>query len=110
MDNFTYVRATWVGDALQAIGDGSGHGNGHHSRFLAGGTTLVDLLRLEVLHADRLVDITSIRELQTFSTTGTTELVFGALAKMSDVAADPTLLRAYPALAGPPAEAAPGQL
>jgi xanthine dehydrogenase YagS FAD-binding subunit len=95
MDNFTYVRATSVAEALQAIGDG----NGHQRRFLAGGTTLVDLMRLDVLHADRLIDITSIRELQTFSTTGTTELVFGALAKMSDLSADPTLLRAYPALA-----------
>jgi xanthine dehydrogenase YagS FAD-binding subunit len=95
MENFTYVRATSVAEALQAIGDG----NGQHNRFLAGGTTLVDLMRLDVVHADRLVDITAIRELQTFSTTGTAELIFGALAKMSDVAADPTLLRAYPALA-----------
>ncbi len=112
MDNFTYVRATSVTNALQAIGDGSGHGNGngHHGRFLAGGTTLVDLMRLDVLHANRLVDITSIRELQTVSTTGTTELVFGALAKMSDVAADPTLLRAYPALAESLQQAASEQL
>src|SRR5260221_13070914 len=80
MDNFTYVRATSVTNALQAIGDGSGHGNGngHHGRFLAGGTTLVDLMRLDVLHANRLVDITSIRELQTVSTTGTTELLISA--------------------------------
>jgi xanthine dehydrogenase YagS FAD-binding subunit len=110
MDNFTYVRATSVVDALQAIGDGSGRGYGHESRFLAGGTTLVDLMRLDVLHADRLVDITEIGELQTFDTTGTTELVFGASAKMSDVAADPTLLRAYPALAESLQQAASEQL
>jgi xanthine dehydrogenase YagS FAD-binding subunit len=106
MNNFTYVRATSVAEALQAVGEV----NGHQSRFLAGGTTLVDLMRLDVLHADRLVDITSIRELQTFSTTGTTELVFGALAKMSDVSADPTLLRAYPALAESLQSAASEQL
>jgi xanthine dehydrogenase YagS FAD-binding subunit len=106
MDNFTYVRATSVAEALQAIGDG----NGRQSRFLAGGTTLVDLMRLHVLHADRLVDITSIEELQTFSTTGTAELVFGASAKMSDVSADPTLLRAYPALAESLQKAASEQL
>jgi xanthine dehydrogenase YagS FAD-binding subunit len=99
MDNFTYVQARSVPEALQAISDGNGMHNGHRTRFLAGGTTLVDLMRLDVLHADRLVDITRIAELQTFSTTGTTELVFGTLAKMSDVSADPTLLRAYPALA-----------
>ena len=106
MDNFTYVRATSVPEALQAIGDV----NGHQSRFLAGGTTLVDLMRLDVMHAERLVDITAIRELQTFSTTGTAELVFGALAKMSDVSADPTLLRAYPALAEALQKAASEQL
>jgi xanthine dehydrogenase YagS FAD-binding subunit len=110
MDNFTYVRATSVVDALQAIGDGNGRVSGYPSRFLAGGTTLVDLMRLDVLHADRLVDITEIGELQTFDTTGTTELVFGALAKMSDVAADPTLLRAYPALAESLQQAASEQL
>jgi xanthine dehydrogenase YagS FAD-binding subunit len=75
------------------------NGNGAHSRFLAGGTTLVDLMKLDVIKAQQVIDITSISELQTFTTTSTTELVFGALAKMSDVAADPTLLREYPALA-----------
>ena len=95
MDNFAYVRAGSVAEALQAIGDG----NGHQTRFLAGGTTLVDLMKLGVLHAGRLVDISSIGELNTFNTTGSTELVFGSLAKMSDVSADPTLLREYPALA-----------
>ena len=95
MQNFAYVRATSVAEALQA---GSAV-NGPQTRFLAGGTTLVDLMKLDVMHAEQLIDITSIRELQTFSTTGTTELVFGALSKMSDVSADPTLLGAYPALA-----------
>jgi xanthine dehydrogenase YagS FAD-binding subunit len=45
-----------------------------------------------------LVDITSIGDLQTFNTSGKSELVFGALSKMSDVAEDPTLRRDYPAL------------
>jgi xanthine dehydrogenase YagS FAD-binding subunit len=95
MQNFAYVRATSVAEALHAVANG----NGAHSRFLAGGTTLVDLMKLDVIQAQQLIDITSISELQTFTTTSTTELVFGALAKMSDVAADSTLLREYPALA-----------
>ncbi len=95
MQNFAYVRAASVPEALQAVRQ-----NGtQHTRFLAGGTTLVDLMRLHVLQAERLVDITSIPELQTFNTSGTSELVFGALSKMSDVAEDPTLRRDYPALA-----------
>lgn len=95
MQNFAYTRATSVADAVHAVANG----NGERMRFLAGGTTLVDLMRLDVMKAQQLVDITSIRELETFTTTSTKELVFGALAKMSDVSADPTLLREYPALA-----------
>jgi xanthine dehydrogenase YagS FAD-binding subunit len=95
MQPFDYVRAGSVTEALQAVRE-----NGvRHTRFLAGGTTLVDLMRLRVLNAERLVDITSIRELQTFDTSGPSELVFGGLSKMSDVAEDPTLRRDYPALA-----------
>jgi xanthine dehydrogenase YagS FAD-binding subunit len=106
MQNFAYVRATSVAEALHAVANG----DGERSRFLAGGTTLVDLMKLDVMNAQQLVDITSIGELQTFKTTSTTQLVFGALAKMSDVAADPTLLREYPALAESLQKAASEQL
>src|SRR5215469_14987638 len=106
MQNFAYVRATSVAEALHAVANG----NRERSRFLAGGTTLVDLMKLDVMNAQQLIDITSISELQTFTTTGTPELVFGALAKMSDVAADPTLLHEYPALAESLQKAASEQL
>jgi xanthine dehydrogenase YagS FAD-binding subunit len=56
-------------------------------------------MRLHALEADRVVDITSIRDLETFDTSGRSQLVFGALSRMSDVADDPTLRREYPALA-----------
>jgi xanthine dehydrogenase YagS FAD-binding subunit len=39
-----------------------------------------------------------VAELSSFDTSGARELVFGALARMSDVAADPRLVRDYPAL------------
>lgn len=106
MRSFTYQRATSVSDALHAIA-GSPEQPG---RFLAGGTTLVDLMKLEVMPAERLIDITSIEELRAFTTTGESELVFGALARMSDVAADPYLLRHYPALAESLQKAASQQL
>src|SRR5215468_1444236 len=106
MQNFAYVRATSVAEALHAAANGSAE----RSRFLAGGTTLVDLMKLDVMNAQQLIDITSIGELQAFTTTGRTELVFGALAKMSGVATDPTLQRAYPALAESLQKAASEQL
>jgi xanthine dehydrogenase YagS FAD-binding subunit len=95
MQNFAYVRVASVSEALQAIRENGAQ----QTRFLAGGTTLVDLMRLRVLQAEQLVDLTSIDELRTFNTSGTSQLVFGALSKMSDVAEDPTLRRDYPALA-----------
>jgi xanthine dehydrogenase YagS FAD-binding subunit len=106
MQDFAYIRATSVAEALHAVANG----NGDHSVFLAGGTTLVDLMKLEVMSARQLIDITSIGELQTFTTTSKTELALGALAKMSDVAADPTLRREYPALAESLQQAASEQL
>jgi xanthine dehydrogenase YagS FAD-binding subunit len=95
MRNFAYVRPGSVTQALEAVAEGGVQ----QPRFLAGGTTLVDLMRLNVLESERLIDITSIGELQTFDTSGASELVFGALSKMSDVAEDPTLRRDYPAIA-----------
>jgi xanthine dehydrogenase YagS FAD-binding subunit len=103
---FEYLRATSIAEALAAAGDTKDRG----SRFLAGGTTLVDLMKLDVMRAERLIDISSIEELQEFTTAGQSELVFGALAKMSDVSADPVLVREYPALAESLQKAASQQL
>jgi CO/xanthine dehydrogenase FAD-binding subunit len=71
---------------------------GAGTRFLAGGTTLYDLMKLNVEVPSHIVDINSLSELKAFDTSGSNELVFGALARMSDVAADPRLIRDYPAL------------
>jgi xanthine dehydrogenase YagS FAD-binding subunit len=95
MQNFAYIRAASVTEALQAVRENGAQG----TRFLAGGTTLVDLMRLHALEAERVVDITSIPDLQTFDTSGKSQLVFGALSRMSDLEHDPTLRRDYPALA-----------
>jgi xanthine dehydrogenase YagS FAD-binding subunit len=63
--------------------------------FLAGGTTLVDLMKLEVLTPAHVVDINAIDDaaLRGIDTTG--ELRFGALERMSDIAAHPGV---YPAI------------
>jgi xanthine dehydrogenase YagS FAD-binding subunit len=66
-------------------------------RLLAGGTTLIDLMKLGVEQPDLLIDITRVPELHEFSTGGDT-LVFGALVHMSDVADHPVIKRDYPIL------------
>jgi xanthine dehydrogenase YagS FAD-binding subunit len=93
MRPFTYQKAATAADAVRAIAAG-----GDGTRFLAGGTTLYDLMKLNVEAPSHIVDINSLSELQAFDTSGSNELVFGALARMSDVAADPRLIRDYPAL------------
>ena len=55
MNNFEYVRATAIPDALRAVADQAG------SRFLAGGTTMVDLMKCGVEVPAALIDITRLR-------------------------------------------------
>lgn len=90
MHPFDYVRAADVPSAIRALQSGA--------KVLAGGTTLYDLMKLRIEKPERIVDINQLRELDYFDTTGSQELVFGALARMSDVATDPHLIEHYPAI------------
>src|SRR3954470_22843278 len=92
MQPFTYMRVRTMADAVRAVAAG-----GHTTRFLAGGTTLYDLMKLNVETPETVIDITGIKELDEIDTSGA-ELVFGALARMSDVAAHPQIVAEYPAL------------
>lgn len=91
MQPFTYHRATSIDDAVAAASLPG-------AALLAGGTTMIDLMRLEVLAPRRVVDIGHLDALREFDTSGPV-LRFGALAKMADVAEDATLNRDYKALA-----------
>jgi len=93
MRPFTYIKPATAADAVQAIAAA-----GPGARFLAGGTTLYDLMKLNVETPSSIVDVNSLTELSDFDTSGSSELVFGALSRMSDVAADGRLVRDYPAL------------
>jgi len=93
MRPFIYTKPATAADAVRAI-TAAGPG----ARFLAGGTTLYDLMKLNVETPSSIVDVNSLTELSSFDTSGAGELVFGALSRMSDVAADGRLVRDYPAL------------
>jgi len=92
MHPFTYLKVTTPQDAVRAI-ESAPQG----ARFLAGGTTLYDLMKLDVMSPPAVIDITGMPELSSMRTTGD-ELQFGALVPMSKVAADPRLMMLYPAL------------
>ena len=86
---FSYVA---VKDAETAIAAAAAGG-----RFVAGGTTLIDLMREEVERPSRLVDINSL-PLRTVRLDDDA-VVIGALARMADVAEHPAIRRSQPLIA-----------
>jgi len=92
MQPFTYIRAKTAAEAVGAVAT-----RASSTRFLAGGTTLYYLMKLNVERPDSVVDITGLKELDSIDVDGA-ELVFGALARMSDVAAHPQVVTEYPAI------------
>lgn len=91
MQNFSYDRPATLRDALNALD------MNRNWRVLAGGTTMIDLLKLDVTAPEGLVDITGIAELEGHEV-GADRLRFGALARMADVADDEALTSVCPAL------------
>jgi xanthine dehydrogenase YagS FAD-binding subunit len=99
MRPFAFERAA---DLAQACQMGSSTGQGQTDspvQFLAGGTTLIDLMKLDVLRPNTVIDLgslTSAREPVSLESEG---LTLSAFAKMSQVAAHPAVLTHYPVIA-----------
>jgi xanthine dehydrogenase YagS FAD-binding subunit len=93
MNRFDYAVAPSVDAAVAALG-----ASGRPPKVLAGGTTLVDLMRLNVEQPAAIVDINRVPGLDQIDTQRPDELVFGALARMSDVSDDAVVRRDYPVL------------
>lgn len=104
MRPFSYIRPSTLREAIRAFADA-----GEGARYVAGGTTLYDLMKLGIERPAHLIDITAIPKLDRIQTQGR-HLRFGAVAPMSAVAADPLVLRDYPVLAEALAKAASQQL
>lgn len=104
MRSFTYARPETPAAAVAAF---SAAGAG--ARYIAGGTTLFDLMKLNIEQPAHLVDVTAIRGLDAIETGGR-RLRFEALAPMSAVATDSVVLRDYPVLAEALSKAASQQL
>ena len=93
MQPFSYVRPTTAEEAVRSFANA-----GDGARFIAGGTTLYDLMKLDIERPRHLIDITSINGLDRIETEGD-HLRFGALAPMTVVAVDRVVERDYPILA-----------
>lgn len=104
MRGFTYLTPRKVDDAVRdAGGDAAAE-----TTYLAGGTTLVDLMKLEVLTPGRVVDINRLplRGIRT----DRRGLHIGALERMDDVARQRDVRRDWPAVAEALDLSASGQL
>jgi len=97
MDSFTFTRPTTVDQAVQSAAKSATAQQGAQVRFVAGGTTLIDLMKLNVERPREIVDINGL-PLERIESSPTGGLVIGALARNSDVAHHPTVLRDYPVL------------
>ena len=78
--------------------------------FLAGGTTLLDLMKLDVMQPARVVDITPLSKNNGAIEISDRGLKLGALVKMSAAADHPQIIQKYPALAQSLTLAASAQL
>jgi len=96
---FSYQRVPDLENASRA-GRDTGQGQGDAPvQFLAGGTTLIDLMKLDVLRPSRVVDITALRDRHARIEAGPNGLRLGALATMAQAADHPAVATDYPVLA-----------
>lgn len=105
MSPFSYVRAEDLASAVRAASAANAT-----STFLAGGTTLVDGLKLDVLHADRIIDINGLQKDHGFIELRADGLYLGALARMAQLAEHAAVNRDYPVIAQTMRFAASAQL
>jgi len=100
MRSFHYSRATDTTEVVRAFA----HPQNvpptlANTQFLAGGTTLLDLMKLDVMQPEAVLDLNDLR--QHFGGIGADAkgLHLGAFAHMSEVADHPAVLRDYPVIA-----------
>ena len=92
MINFHYSRATSVADAIALLAAHPG------AKFIAGGTNLIDLMKVNVEEPSRLIDISRL-PLCKVEETADGGLRIGALVPNSDLAYHPLVAQRYPLLA-----------
>jgi xanthine dehydrogenase YagS FAD-binding subunit len=98
MKTFDYAKADSPEAAVAAGG-----------RFIAGGTNLLDLMKLQIETPEKLVDISRL-DLATIDQREDGGLTIGALVPNSDLAADARIIKGYPVLSRALLAGASGQL
>lgn len=91
MINFEYSRASNVGDAISQIAGSP------DAKFIAGGTNLVDLMKMHVERPAKLIDVSKL-PLDRVEETPGGGLRIGALVRNTDLAYHPLVEKRYPIL------------
>ena len=103
MKSFTYERPTTPAEAAAAVAGTP------DAKFIAGGTNLLDLMKLQIETPRHLVDVNGLG-LDTVEPTGEGGLRIGALVRNTDLAAHPRVRKDYGVLARALLAGASGQL
>lgn len=110
MRSFQYSRPASFAEVLVAGPRGQSSDHEASLSFLAGGTTLIDLMKLDVMRPGRVVDLNaSAGEFSAIRFDGSI-LRLGALAKMANVADHPEVISHFPVIAQSLSLAASAQL
>ena len=91
MNPFTFFKAANETEAVNTIT------NNEHAKFIAGGTNLVDLMKMNIERPEKLIDITGLA-LKKIERLNNGNILIGALVKNSDLAWDKTINKEYPLL------------
>jgi len=92
MRPFAYLNVGTAADAIRASAKPATH-------LLAGGTTLFDLMKLDVMRPVRVVDINGLSPQLSDIVSDTDGLRIGALARMGEASEHPAIQRDYPVIA-----------
>ena len=103
MKAFTYERVSTPAEAVASAARTDG------AKFIAGGTNLLDLMKLEIEKPTHLIDINGV-ELNKIEDTTEGGLRIGALVRNTDLAAHPRVRRDYALLSRALLAGASGQL
>jgi aerobic carbon-monoxide dehydrogenase medium subunit len=93
--DFAYARADSLASALELLA--AAQAEGDDAKLLAGGQSLLPMMKLRLAAPQTLIDIGGIRELDGVTTSGT-KTVIGALTTYRALARDPLITAAFPAM------------
>src|SRR4029079_9098801 len=103
MRSFVFARADSAEHAIGAhhlADSGSNGAINARSQYVAGGTTLIDLMKLDVMRPERVTDINALEQTPSGRIEfGAKGLWLGALVRMSAAADRPDVRKNYPMIA-----------